>query len=491
MLYKSTRGDLEVSFSDSILWGLTPQGGLVIPSAFPSYSKDQLTAMSNMEYPELALTIMKDFVDDIPLEDLKGLINITYTEKVFDSKDITPIAQIGKGEYILELYKGPTLAFKDLALQFLGNVFEYVLGNMKSTTNIITATSGDTGSAAIHGIKGKKRLRIFVLTPEGRMSKFQTAQMYSVIDPSVFNIAVSGSFDDCQDMVKKISEDIVFREKYHLGYMNSINWARILAQIVYYAKGVFDIQKRENLPLNHEIDVSVPTGNFGDILAGYYARKIGIPIGKLILATNENNVLDIFFKQGLYRIGKKEEVIITDSPSMDITSASNFERFIYDITNENPEEVKSLWHQIKENRFFDISKTKYFEKIKNSGIISGSVTKKQRYETIRKVYQESKIIIDPHTANAVFLANQFKRPKIPIMCLATASPIKFEESITEALGKEIALKIPIEYKDLEKRPQKFIRIKSGDISPLKEFIAKNAISDELKKVIVKHNLPKK
>ncbi len=477
MFYTSTRGDLNVNFSNSVLWGLTPQGGLIVPKEFPHHSKENLKKMREMNYQELALEIMKDFVDDIPLKDLKSLIDKSYTKKLFGANEITPIRKIGEDKYILELFTGPTLAFKDIALQFLGNVFNYVLEKIDSNTNILTATSGDTGSAAIYGIKGKKRLRIFVLTPEGRMSKFQTAQMYSVLDSNVFNITIDGNFDDCQDMVKKISEDVEFREKNHLGYMNSINWARVLAQVVYYAKGVFEIQKINNLPLESEVDVAVPTGNFGDILAGYYAKKIGIPIGRLILATNENNVLDIFFKEGIYKIRKKEEVIITDSPSMDITSASNFERFIYDIVNQNFAIVKDLWSQIKERGYFDISKKPYFKNVKKSGIISGSVTKKQRYDTIKNLYENIKIIIDPHTANGVFLANQYKRPKNPIMCLATASPVKFEETIIEALGKKVSLQRPDQYKEIEKKSQRFIRVKKGDINALKEFIKKNSINN--------------
>ncbi|MFA5993181.1 MAG: threonine synthase [Candidatus Pacearchaeota archaeon] len=476
MFYKSTRGDLEVSFSNSVLWGLTPEGGLIIPKNFPHYSKEDLGEMSLMNYQELAFRIIKDFVDDIPLEDLKTLIEKSYTKELFETEEITPVTKIGEEKYILELFRGPTLAFKDIALQFLGNVFDYVLDKINSTTNILTATSGDTGSAAIHGTKGKKRLRIFVLTPEGRMSKFQTAQMYSVLDSGVFNIAINGTFDDCQDMVKKVSEDVEFRERYHLGYMNSINWSRVLAQIVYYAKGIFAIQKMNNLGLNDQVDVAVPTGNFGDILAGYYAKKIGIPIGKLILATNENDVLDIFFKSGIYKIRKKEDVIITDSPSMDITSASNFERFIYDIVNQNPEVVKDLWKQIKENMFFDISNTSFFENVKESEVVSGSTTKKDRYEIIKKTYDETGIIIDPHTANGVFLADQYKRKGIPFMCLATASPIKFEESIKEALEEDITLERPDQFKEIEKKPQRFIKIERGDTEALKNFIAENSIN---------------
>src|SRR3989339_46467 len=475
MRYISTRGDLEVSFSDSVLWGLTPKGGLIVPREFPSYSSDDLMRMKEMSYQELAFTIMKEFVDDIPENDLRELINKSYSKEIFNTEDITPISKIGDGEYILELFHGPTLAFKDIALQFLGNVFDYILEKMNSSTNILTATSGDTGSAAIEGVRGKKRLRIFVLTPENRMSKFQTAQMYSVLDKNVFNIAINGAFDDCQDMVKKISEDNDFRERNRLGYMNSINWTRVLAQIVYYAKGVFEVQKVNNLSIDSEVDVAVPTGNFGDILAGYYAKKMGIPIGKLILATNENNVLDIFFKTGVYKIRKKEDVIVTDSPSMDITSASNFERFVYDVVGQNPKIVQDLWRQVKEKGFFDISGSEYFQNVKKRGIISGSTLKKERYETIKRVYDERNIIIDPHTANGVFLAMKNKRKGVPILCLATASPVKFEETIKEALGEDVSLERPVKFKDIEKREQKFIRMGRNDFEELKKFIEKNAL----------------
>jgi len=466
---------LKVSFSDSVLWGLTPKGGLVIPDKFPSYSLEELEEMKGMGYQELAFRIMKDFVDDIPEKDLRELINKSYKSELFGGKEITPVRDIGEGKWILELFNGPTLAFKDIALQFLGNVFDYILEKMDSTTNIVTATSGDTGSAAIQGVKGKKRLRIFVLTPENRMSRFQTAQMYSVLDKNVFNIAIGGTFDDCQDMVKKISEDANFRETNHLGYMNSINWTRVLAQIVYYAKGVFAVQRANNLAVDSEVDVAVPTGNFGDVLAGYYAKKMGFPIGKIILATNENNVLDIFFRTGVYRIRKKEDVVVTDSPSMDITSASNFERFVYDLVGQNPENVVELWKQVKEKGFFDISQKDYFENVKKSGIISGSTTKKERYEIIKEIYDKRKVVIDPHTANGVFLAGQNKREGVPILCLATASPIKFEEMIKEVLGKDFILERPEEFKDIEKREQKFVRMGRTDFEELKKFIEKNAL----------------
>lgn len=477
MPYISTRGDLKVSFSDSILWGLTPEGGLIIPEKFPIYSTDRLEKMKDLGYNSLAFEIMKDFVDDIPYDDLREIIDRSYNLELFRSEEITPVTKIMDETYILELFNGPTLAFKDVALQFLGNVFDYVLNKIDSTTNILTATSGDTGSAAIHSVVGKKRLRIFVLTPENRMSKFQTAQMYSVLDKNVFNIAINGTFDDCQDMVKKVSEDVSFRERNHLGYMNSINWARILAQIVYYAKGVFNIQKINNLSINDKVDVVVPTGNFGDVLAGYYAKKRGIPIGKLIIATNENNVLDIFFKEGIYKIRKKEDVIVTDSPSMDITSASNFERFMYEVVNEDPNKIKELWGEIKQKGYFDISNSKYFENVKNKEVLSGSTTKEERFEAIRKVYEKNKIIVDPHTANGVFLSGKYKSYKTPIMCLATASPIKFEESINEALGKEVVLERPEGFKDIEKREQRFERMDRDDFDKLKNFIDDNALKD--------------
>jgi threonine synthase len=477
MQYKSTRGDVvDCSFSDSVLWGSTDKHGLFIPNNFPNYSKKDLEEMRSMNYQELALRIMSDFIGDIPRGDLEKLIRKSHTREIFGTDAITPITKISKEKYLLELFHGPTLAFKDLALQFLGNTFDYILEEMDSTTNILTATSGDTGSAAIEATRRRKRLRAFVLTPEGRMSPFQTAQMYSVLDPGVFNIAVNGTFDDCQAMVKEAGEDKEFRDKYHLGYMNSINWTRVLAQIVYYAKGVFEIQRRENLPVDAFVDAATPTGNFGDVLAGYYAKKIGIPIGQLDLATNENNVLDIFFKDGIYRIRKKEDVIVTDSPSMDITSASNFERYIYDIAHEDPKVINDLWKQVKEEMFFDISNTPYFENVKNSGIVSGSTIKRERYDAIKKIYNETGIIIDPHTANGAVVAEQYKREGVPMMCLATASPIKFEDSIKEALGQDIVLERPEQFRGIEDRPKRYVRMERGDVDSLKKFVAEHSIS---------------
>ena len=474
MKYISTRGDARVNFSEGVLLGLTPKGGLLVPETFPHYSNTDLEEMRNMSYRELALRIIKEFAEDIPLEDLKRIIEKSYSKEIFKSDEIVTLKKVEEKVFILELFNGPTLAFKDIALQFLGNMFEYILQKENKLVNILVATSGDTGSAAIYGTRGKNNIKTFVLTPFGKMSKFQTAQMYSVIDDNVFNVAVEGNFDECQSMVKAVSEDSDFKTKYHLGYMNSINWCRILSQIVYYAKGVFDVQKESNLNINSEIDIVVPTGNFGNILAGYYAKKMGIPIRNLILATNENDVLDIFFKTGNYKTRKKDEVMVTDSPSMDIASASNFERFIFDVVEENPETVTTLWKEVKENGQFNLAKTKYFQNIKKCGIISGSAKKENRYKIIKEVYENTYYIIDPHTANGVFLAKIFKSDE-PLLCLATASPIKFEETMKEILGNDLIFKRPKEYENLEEKPQKFIKIDAGDIEKLKKIIEENSI----------------
>lgn len=459
MKYINTRGKLDpTEFCDVVLWGIGPNNGLLLPEKIPKF--EDFERLSKLSYGELAFEIMSSFIDDIPPKDIKKIIDETYTSQIF-CDEITPLIKLDEKNYVLDLNNGPTLAFKDVALQFLGNTFEYILTKIDSTTNILTATSGDTGSAAIEAVKGKERLNIFVLTPKDRMSQFQSAQMYSVMEPNVFNIAIKGNFDDCQWLMEQVNKDEVFREKYRLGSMNSKNWARILAQIVYYAYA--------SLKIGSKSDFVVPTGNFGNILAGFYAMKMGFPIRKLILATNDNNVLDEFFKTGKYQ--PRSEVNVTNSPSMDISKASNFERFIFEMVDKNPDKVIRLWQEINDTGFFDISNSPLWEKVQTAGIVSGSANEEDRAHAIKSVYKKYGVVIDAHTANGVHVGRQYQ-DETPMVFLSTANPCKFDESMEKVLGFKPVR--PKRYDGLEDKPKKFEELKK-EVDPLKDFISKNAI----------------
>jgi threonine synthase len=334
MKYISTRGNIEpVGFKDAVMMGLATDGGLLLPERIPAIDAATLSSWSRLPYRELAFRIISVFADDIPAADLKRLIDNSYDS--FDREEITPVVK-KNGVYIVELFHGPTLAFKDVALQLLGNLFEYLLKESGMKMNIVGATSGDTGSAAIYGVRGKENIDIFILHPFGKTSPIQARQMTTVLDANVHNIAVKGTFDDCQNIVKELFNDLPFKEKYALGAVNSINWARVLAQVVYYFYAWFRVTEKG------EVDVvfSVPTGNFGDIFAGYVAKRMGLPFRKLLLATNENNILARFINAGDYSVGA---VVQTVSPSMDIQVASNFERYLYYLFGENPARVRDAF----------------------------------------------------------------------------------------------------------------------------------------------------
>src|SRR3979490_1884586 len=350
MRYVSTRGGAKPQpFTEILLEGLAPDGGLYLPEEFPKFGPADLSAMRGLSYAELALAILSRFADDIPPADLKRLVDKTYTREIFGGDDITPLKKLEQGFYLLGLSNGPSLAFKDVALQLLGNLFEYALEKRGKRVNVVGATSGDTGSSAEYALRGKKNVQVFMLSPQGRMSAFQAAQMYSLQDANIFNIAVRGVFDDCQDIVKAISGDFAFKARHRIGAVNSINWARVAAQVVYYFKAYFAV--------GGEVSFAVPSGNFGNIYAAHVARSMGLPIKRLIVATNENDVLDEFFRTGIYRVRPSDKVHQTSSPSMDISKASNFERFIYDLIGRDGNEVKRLWQQVESDGVFDLSKT--------------------------------------------------------------------------------------------------------------------------------------
>jgi len=467
MRYVSTRGGAAAaSFSDVLLGGLMSDGGLAMPEAYPQVTGADLAAWRGLSYPELAFEIIRRYADDIPPADLQRIIARTYTAATFRSDEITPVRQLQPGVHILGLSNGPTLAFKDIAMQLLGNLFEYALAKGGRELNILGATSGDTGSAAEYAMRGKRGIRVFMLSPHRKMSPFQTAQMFSLQDRNVFNIAIRGVFDDCQDIVKAVSNDLAFKARHHIGTVNSINWARIVPQVVYYFKAYFAVTESNDQP----VSFAVPSGNFGDICAGHIARSMGLPIGKLILATNENNVLDEFFRTGVYRVRPPQQVVQTSSPSMDISKASNFERFIYDLTGRDAELVRRLWRQLDSDGAFDLSVTPFFGRVPRFGFVSGSSTHQDRLETIRRVYRECNQIIDTHTADGLKVGLEFREEGVPLVCLETALAVKFTETIREALGRDPER--PAGLENLERMPQRFT-VLDADAVAVQDFIERN------------------
>lgn len=473
MKYLSTRGHpAQAEFCDTLLGGLAPDGGLYLPERYPQVSPAELTEWRTLSYAELAFAILSRFITDIPAADLRAICDKTYTADVYrfaragdDPAQITPVHWLETGRLgLLELSNGPTLAFKDMAMQLLGNLFEYVLDRRGQQINILGATSGDTGSAAEYAMRGKHGVRVFMLSPNGRMSAFQRAQMYSLQDDNIFNIAVTGMFDDAQDIVKAVSNDAVFKAKYRIGAVNSINWARVAAQIVYYFKGYFASTGSND----EQVAFSVPSGNFGNICAGHIAREMGLPIATLILATNENDVLDEFFRTGVYRPRRASETHVTSSPSMDISKASNFERFVFDLVGRDAGVVAELWKEVDAGGAFDLSSTAYLDRLPQFGFVSGSSSHADRISTIRKVWADYGVMIDTHTADGVKVALDKAFVGMPVIVLETAQPVKFSETIREALGREPDR--PEELVGIESLPQR-VEVMAPDTEAVKRFIA--------------------
>jgi threonine synthase len=449
--YVSTRGGgAPQKFSDILLEGLASDGGLYVPESLP---KADLAAWRKLSYPELAFAVLSGFIDDIP--DLLPLVEKTYTAEIFGSDEITPLKTLEPGFHLLALSNGPTLAFKDVALQLLGRLFESVLEKKNQTLNILGATSGDTGSAAEHALRGRRGIRVFMLSPHGRMSPFQRAQMYSLQDPNIHNIAIQGTFDDCQDLVKRVNADAAFKARHRIGAVNSINWARVAAQVVYYFKGYFALTRSDSEP----VSFAVPSGNFGNIYAGHVARAMGLPVRRLILASNENDVLDQFFRTGTYRVRKHVEP--TSSPSMDISKASNFERYVHG--RAGAERVRQLWNELAAVGEFNLPGP--FD------IVSGRSTHADRIATIRWLYSEFGAMIDPHTADGVKVGLEHVGPGEPLICLETAQPAKFAETLHEALGREPQR--PKAFEGLEQRPQR-VELMEPDAAALERYIAAHA-----------------
>jgi threonine synthase len=465
MKYISTRGGISpISFQEAVMMGLATDGGLLLPESLPKVTPETVESWTALSFQHLASEIFSRFISDIPPDQLDSLINRSY--ETFSHPEITPLVK--KGDlFIMELFHGPTLAFKDVALQFLGNIFEYILEKSKGKMNIIGATSGDTGSAAIYGVRGKDRINIFILHPHKRVSAIQELQMTTVTDPNVFNLAIKGTFDDGQGIVKSIFNDISFKKKYHLGAVNSINWARILAQVVYYVYAWLRIKSKTTL---ESIDFSVPTGNFGDIFAGYIAKNL-LPHGsirKLILATNENNLLTRFVNHGDYSVSK---VVATSSPSMDIQVASNFERYLYYLYDCDPERTKKDFKQFSQSGILNFNEN-LLHTIQ-ADFASKSVSEDETLATIKQFYHEHNYLLDPHTAVGVNAAQKCRSENIPVVCLATAHPAKFGEAVLKAIGKTPDL--PPGLQGLEDKESR-CEVLDPDIKTVQDFITNNALT---------------
>ena len=470
MRYVSTRGDKTPrKFCDILLEGLAPDGGLYLPDHYPQVTPAMLDVWRNLPYADLAFEVLSLYIDDVPRADLKAICRKTYTQDVFGTAVIVPLRPLENGLFLQALSNGPTLAFKDMAMQLLGNLFEYELARRGEELNILGATSGDTGSAAEYAMRGKQGVRVFMTSPQDRMSPFQQAQMFSLQDANIYNIAVKGVFDDCQDIVKAVSNDLDFKRKYKIGTVNSINWARLMAQVVYYFAGYFQATTSSA----EKVSFAVPSGNFGNVCAGHVARMMGLPIDTLVVATNENDVLDEFFRTGVYRVRSSSDTQETSSPSMDISKASNFERFVFNLLGRDGAQIKALFHdQLSSQGSFDLSANEAFKSAaKIYGFLSGKSTHADRLATIQNVYAHFNDIIDTHTADGVKVAREHMQMGVPMIVLETALPIKFAETIEEALGQLPPR--PARFEGIEALPKR-VKLMSANVADIKSYIAQNA-----------------
>ena len=476
MRYLSTRGHADRKrFCEILLEGLAPDGGLYLPERYPQVDAaalQRLRASFNGGkaggYAALAFEILSLYIDDIPAADLRALCEKTYTEAVFGTPQIVPLKKLDDGFYLEALSNGPTLAFKDMAMQLLGNLFEYELARRGEQLNILGATSGDTGSAAEYAMRGKRGVRVFMLSPHGRMSPFQQAQMFSLMDENIHNIAIEGVFDDCQDIVKDVSNDLGFKRAHKIGTVNSINWARLLAQVVYYFAGYFQATSQNT----EQVSFTVPSGNFGNVCAGHVARQMGLPIRTLVVATNENDVLDEFFRTGVYRVRGSADTHETSSPSMDISKASNFERFVFDLLGRNGDRVKAFFGEglSREGRFDLGDDPAFAEAARHYGFRSGKSTHADRLDTIRDVFQNHHVMIDTHTADGVKVAREHREAGTPMVVLETALPIKFAETIVEALGQQPDR--PAQFLGIEALPKR-VTVMPARTAAVQAFIAEH------------------
>ena len=476
-------------FCEILLEGLAPDGGLYLPETYPQVDTATLAQWRGLSYADLAFEVLSLYIDDIPADDLKALCRKTYTADVFGTAEIVPLksltpvhpelvegnAQTSTGSvrtdpvvYLEALSNGPTLAFKDMAMQLLGNLFEYELARRGEELNILGATSGDTGSAAEYAMRGKQGVRVFMTSPQGRMSPFQQAQMFSLQDANIHNLAVKGVFDDCQDIVKAVSNDLAFKRQYKIGTVNSINWARLMAQVVYYFAGYFQATKSNS----EKVSFSVPSGNFGNVCAGHVARMMGLPVDHLVVATNENDVLDEFFRTGVYRVRASADTHETSSPSMDISKASNFERFVFDLLGRDGEKTRQLFNdQLNKTGQFDLSADPAFVQAAQAyGFQSGKSTHADRLATIRDTHQRFGVFIDTHTADGLKVAREHLTPGVPMIVLETALPIKFAETIVEALGCEPDR--PAKFIGIEALPKR-VQVMDADVKAIKAYITQH------------------
>jgi threonine synthase len=461
--YLSTRGDSTPrAFRDILLEGLAPDGGLYLPERYPQVDAATLEGWRNLSYADLAFEILHLYIDDIPADDLRSICRRVYRKQVFGTEAITPVKPLGEGLWLVALSNGPTLAFKDMAMQLLGALFEYELARKGQILNILGATSGDTGSAAEHAMRGKRGIRVFMLSPNGRMSPFQQAQMFSLQDANIHNLAIEGVFDDCQDIVKAVGNDLAFKRRHRIGTVNSINWARLVAQVVYYFAAYLQSGAQR-------VSFAVPSGNFGNICAGHVARMMGLPIDRLVCATNENDVLDEFFRTGRYRPRGSAETLETSSPSMDISKASNFERFVFDLLGRDALRTRALFTQDG----FELSDVER-ARVREFGFVSGRSSHADRLATIRDVAGKQGVVIDPHTADGVKVGREHVQPGVPMLVLETALPAKFAATIREALGREPER--PPGFEDIEALPKRFTAL-PADVKAVQRYIESHASAD--------------
>ncbi|WP_449279004.1 threonine synthase [Leucobacter sp. GX24907] len=474
MKYISTRGGMEpATYSEVLLEGLATDGGLTVPKQVPQVSASRLEQLRELSYPELATELLGLYATDIPRDELARMCREAYSAENFVAEEVVPLVSIGENISLVGLSEGPTLAFKDMAMQFLGQSLEYVLSRTNRTLNIVGATSGDTGSAAEYALRGKEGIAVFMLSPQGRMSEFQRAQMYSLTDANVHNIAIDGVFDDCQNLMKALSGDLEFKRAHHLGAVNSVNLGRVSAQMVYHfwawLRATDEVSPEERA--GFEVSVTVPSGNFGNIFSGFLAKSMGLPIRRLVLAANENNVLDDFFRTGVYAPRGAADTYATSSPSMDISKASNLERFVYELLGRDPERLRAAWQELDETGRIDLSAEQH-RFASEFGIVSGTSTHEDRLATIKSVFDGSGVIIDPHTADGVKVAREYLEEGVPMLVLETAKPAKFPETVEAAIGRRAPL--PAHLADLLDLPQ-HVTDMADDEDALRAFIAERAV----------------
>jgi threonine synthase len=479
-------------FSDILLEGLAPDGGLYVPERYPSLSADDLEALRRVldqqGYAALAARILAMYIDDIPEEDIAAMASRAYSAPAFSDPAIVPVTALEGAGFDLRLAHlslGPTAAFKDMAMQLLGELFEHELRRRGQWLTIVGATSGDTGSSAEYALRGRDGLSVVMLTPAGRMTAFQRAQMFSLLDDNIVNVAVDGVFDDCQDLVKAVNMDAAFKARWHLGAVNSINWARLLAQVVYYVATWLRATEGSSggSPCTHpgtgapeRVSVVVPTGNFGNVCAAHIARQMGVPLDALVVATNENDVLDEFFRTGVYRPRSSDQTLATSSPSMDISKASNFERFVHDLLGRDGARTADLFGTaLVRNGCFDLSGTPEFQAMRETyGFVSASSTHANRLAEIARTEAESGYLIDPHTADGVHAARELaSRGELAgtVVVMETALPVKFADTIMEATGH--LPPVPGRFAGIEAGGQRVVPM-ANSVDALKELIAQRA-----------------